>query len=146
MNQDQEDNALKLIKKLIAKSSPSGLTFGLNTIIEVNSLRSLLDIECNFSHIIKAIKQTKTLSNFNVVDFINIIRSYIDKEEELDRITVWKIIVPLDIEINKKQIRINETEFQILKYSSLKDFVKYDYFTYASDDKFRPLKIKNNSK
>lgn len=126
MKKADEEQTLGLIKKLYEKKTISktdsfiGIQYNPLTILEINVLRSLLHLDCKDIHIIQSIAAIKDLSTLNLASFEASLRDITLSESHRDKLTNWKIIIPMEIILKKRHLSLNGLYFKILSYSKIK--------------------------
>jgi hypothetical protein len=116
MKKDKEKSAIDLINKLYLKRTTSGVGIQYDplTIVEINLLRSLISYDCLDYHIIKAITSIQDIGQINIKRFEDSIKEITRSEKLRDHLTKWKIIIPLEVVLRKRQIKINSITFQLI--------------------------------
>ena len=143
MKPEEEKKALNIIKKLISKPINTTLLFNVASILEINNLRSLIDVNCSDHQIIDALSKISKDSKINLSDLISAIKSKVESDEKANESVLWNIVVPFDAPINKKIVKINGCVFRLYNYSSLKKFKTKEYSMHARDNLF-PRRIEKD--
>lgn len=145
MKKDKEKSAIDLIIKLYLKKTSSGvgIQFDPITIVEINLLRSLLSYDCLDYHIIKAITSISDITQINLKTFEDSIKQITKSEKLRDHLTKWKILIPLEVVLRKRQIKINGLTFNVISYKTLKKTYPTEYYLYFQGQKLQTEKIEN---
>lgn len=106
-------------------------------------MRSLLNIECQDYHIIKAIVAIKDIDTIDLSSFENSLKEITRSESFKDHLIKWKIIIPFEITLNKRYLSVNGFTFKVLSYSTLKKNYPLQYNIYYKKQKFEIRRIEN---
>lgn len=136
----------KLIEKLLQKKNNlGGFLFNANTILEINLVRSLIDIDCDDIHVLKTLQLGDEKSLIDKDYFEKTLKEVISDPEVKDEKTTWEIIIPFEIRTSFKELNLNSTKFQIINFKTLKSNFPTLYY-YSFQGQIIESKEINNSK
>ncbi len=75
-----------------------------------------------YSQIIKLFKQIDDINLLTKENFINIIKDVIQRDLNDDKKKKWKVLMPINISLPKRKIKINGQLYQIKTYNILGTF------------------------
>ena len=144
MTKNNNDEALRFIKILYDKKTKNDrLIFNVSTLIEINVLRSLLNLECEDYHIRKAIINIEDINKIDIQSFEDIINNIVKNDLEKDQQRTWQIIIPFEVNFNRKVITINGIRFNILSFSTLRKKFTLEYYQFFRNEKIDTKEIED---
>jgi hypothetical protein len=143
MIKNKETYAFDLIKSLYDKKIDNGIKHDIYTILNINLLRSLLRLDCEDYHIVKAILSITDINKTNSSSFERIVKKIITDDLVAGQKIIWRIIIPFEININRRVITVNGIRFKLCSFSTFKKENALEYFTYYRDEGIITKKIEN---
>jgi len=123
----------KIIKILLDFVTPQGIIVSFVSIIYEKELINLAKKEISPSHIIKILKELKRI-NSNILDSLETVAADILKKEKLleTKKDEWTLIIPLDITLPKKKLRINNVEINLLSSRTIGSKLNKPFYKYST--------------
>jgi hypothetical protein len=144
MKPEEERKALEIVKRLISKPVNLNLLFNVSSILEINNLRSIINIDCSDHQIIDALSKLNKDSNVKLSDLISAVKIKVKSDEKANESNLWSIVVPFEAPINRRTLTINGCVIKLSSYSSLKKYRNKEYSMSARESLY-PIRIEKQS-
>ena len=133
----------QILERLTNKLTDRGISWDIKTQLDFSILRSQLNIESTEGQIIKTLKKYSKAKKIDKDDFIKNLKAIQRSDLEEDRKTLWKLYLPLNIELPKRVIRANNQVYRVKSNKALSilwDIEFYKIFD-LDNSKFEPVKF-----